>query len=144
MLDALPKLFQVSSTALQGGCFYYQFIVEATETQKWNGIPQGYRLLVRKIHIQTHLESVPKVACQIAATEPLEAEGVARATVAAWGQVWGRDLLSSGVWRRRRWERRLGQNMETLLLHSGVWTLSYRSGVMERFTQGHKGVRSVS
>ena len=56
----------------------------------------------------------------------------------------GPDLLSSGVWSSRRWERRLGQHMETLLLHSGVWTLSYRSGVMERFTQGHKGVRSVS
>lgn len=81
MLDALPKLFQVSSTALQGGCFYYQFIVEATETQKWNGIPQGYRLLVKKIHIQTHLESVSKIACQDAATELLEAEGVASATV---------------------------------------------------------------
>lgn len=37
-----------------------------------------------------------------------------------------------------------GRTGETLLLHSGVWTLSYRSGVMERFTQRDKGVRSVS
>ena len=27
-----------------------------------------------------------------------------------WGQGWGCDLLSSEVWRRRRWERWVGQN----------------------------------
>ena len=37
-----------------------------------------------------------------------------------------------------------GRTWETLLLHPGVRNPSYMPGVMERFTQGHEGVRSVS
>lgn len=53
VLDALSKFFESLSTALQDGCFYYQLIVESTEAQRGNGVPQGYRHdVVGRLRIQ--------------------------------------------------------------------------------------------
>lgn len=53
MLGALLKLFEILSIALQSCWLYNQFIVEATEAQRRNGVSQGYGLLVGRILIQT-------------------------------------------------------------------------------------------
>ena len=84
MLDALPKLFQVLSTALQGGCFYYQLIVETTGAQRRNGVPQGYiDYWQREFTFKPIWSlSVSKAACHDVVTKALEAEGAARAKVA--------------------------------------------------------------
>lgn len=51
--DALSKFFEILSTALQGGCFYYQLIVESTEAQRGIGVPQGCRHdVVGRLRIQ--------------------------------------------------------------------------------------------
>lgn len=84
ILDAPPRLFQVLSTALQGGCFYYQLIVEATKAQRRNGVPQGYTDYWQREFTFKPIQSlsVSKAACRDVVTKALEAEGAACAKAA--------------------------------------------------------------